>query len=134
MNFSIPLILFSIFVVASLSAPPAIAAEPSATPMPELTTYYFALLTRGPKWTPGQTEETKKLQEAHMANMIKWYEEGKLVLAGPFADNGNWRGLWVFKTASLEEAQALAQTDPSIQAGRLSVEIHPWMTKKGVLP
>lgn len=46
-------------------------------------------------------------------------------------DDGDWRGIFIFKCASLEEARALAATDPAVQTGRLKIEIHPWLTMKG---
>ena len=110
------------------------ADEAKSSPAPEMVTYYFVLLTRGPKWTPEKTPETAKIQEGHMANMKTMHEAGKLALAGPFADTGNWRGIFVLKTASLEEAKSLVEKDPAIKAGRLAFEIHPWMTQKGILP
>lgn len=96
--------------------------------------YVFGLLVRGPKWTPGETEENKKLQAAHMANINRLAEAGQLVLAGPFKDGGDRRGVFIFKVATLEEAQALADTDPAVQAGRLRIELHRWSVPEGMLP
>jgi hypothetical protein len=39
----------------------------------------------------------------------------------------------VFRVDSLEEAESLVATDPSVQAGRLAFELHPWMIEKGVI-
>jgi len=44
----------------------------------------------------------------------------------PIADT--WTG---FRATSLDEAQALVETDPAIQAGRLVFELHPWIVKRG---
>ena len=100
----------------------------------KLTTAYLALLTRGAKWTPEKTPATEELQKAHMANIIRLAEMKKLVVAGPFGDNGQLRGIFVFKVASIDEARALTETDPAVQAGRLAIEIHPWLVPEGVLP
>ncbi len=100
----------------------------------EMVTYYMGLLSRGPKWTPEVTPEVEHLQEAHMANIRRLGDEGKLVLAGPFTDGGALRGVFVFKVGSIEEAKALADTDPAVEAGRLLIEIHPWLVPKGILP
>ncbi|MDQ6652650.1 MAG: YciI family protein [Acidobacteriota bacterium] len=100
----------------------------------KLTTAYLALLTRGPKWTPEKTPATEELQKAHRANIRRLADMKKLVVAGPFGDDGFLRGIFVFRTASLEEARALTATDPAVQAGRLAIDIHPWLVPEGVLP
>lgn len=99
----------------------------------EMTTYYLGLIYKGDKWTPEVTPQTQKIQEGHMANIRRLGAEGKLLLAGPFADNTDLRGIFVYKVDTLEEAQALVQTDPAVQAGRLRVELHPWFSAKNIL-
>lgn len=107
-----------------------------APDMPNMRTYYMAFLYRGDKWTPEQNEYTKKIQEGHMQNINRLAAEGKLLIAGPFLDDKELRGIFIFKVDSMEEAQNLCDTDPAVQAGRLRVEIKPWFADKGltVLP
>jgi uncharacterized protein YciI len=108
------------------------AADPAAPALPpNMTVYYFGLLTRGPKADAIPKDELPAIQAGHMANIERLAKEGKLLVAGPFLDGGDWRGIFIFKCASLEEAHALAATDPAIKAGRLKIEIHPWLTMKG---
>jgi uncharacterized protein len=104
-----------------------------ATPI-KMTTAYIGFLTRGAKWTPEKTPATEELQKAHLANIGRLAETKKLVVAGPFGDNGKLRGIFVFKVASIDEARTLAATDPAVQAGRLAIDMHPWMVPEGVLP
>jgi uncharacterized protein YciI len=96
--------------------------------------YVFGILVRGSKWTKEQTEETKKIQEGHMANINRLAKMGKLVLAGPFYEDGDRRGVFIFKTESLSEAQALTDTDPAVIAGRLKIDLYRWVVPGGMLP
>ncbi|HEX3281678.1 MAG TPA: YciI family protein [Pyrinomonadaceae bacterium] len=95
---------------------------------------YFGFLYRGDKWTPEKTPATEELQRAHIANIVRLAEMKKLVVAGPFGDDTPLRGIFVFRVATIDEARELAATDPAVQAGRLKVEVHPWMVPEGILP
>ena len=87
--------------------------------------YVMAFLKRGPN--RGQDSLTAaNLQKAHLQNINRMANEGKLVLAGPFFDDGDVRGIYIFNVSTVEEARALTETDPAIQAGRLAMELHPW--------
>ena len=69
-----------------------------------------------------------KLQEGHMANIKRLYETGKLKVAGPFGENGNWKGIFIFDCDSREEVEKLLNTDPAISSGRLAYDLRPWLT------
>ena len=99
-----------------------------------MTTAYLAFLVRGDKWTPVKTPATEAIQKAHLENINRLAEMKKLVVAGPFGDNGKLRGIFVFKVGSIEEARELAETDPAVKAGRLALIIHPWRVPEGILP
>ena len=49
-----------------------------------------------------------------------------MVLAGPFGDGGDLRGLFFYDVKTMEEARELVDSDPAVKAGRLRVELHPW--------
>lgn len=105
---------------------------------PDMRIYYIFLLKKGPTWSPDETPEIDALQEAHLANLKRLGDMGKLVINGPlldsFATSGEIRGIGVLKTASLAEAQALISTDPMVKVGRLIFELHTWMVGKNILP
>ena len=105
---------------------------------PDMRIYYLYLLRKGPTWSPDPTPEIEALQEAHLANMQRLGEMGKLVINGPlldsFATSGEIRGVGVLKTESLAEAQELIGTDPMVKVGRLVFELHAWMVGKNILP
>ncbi len=122
-----------VLAVLFLASAAAAAEESNAGPGGfEMTTYYVGFLYRGPKWTPEETPETRKIQEGHMANIQRMGAAGKLVIAGPFTDNGDLRGLYVFRVASAEEAKGLVESDPAVQAGRLRFELHPWYAARNI--
>ncbi|MCU1268335.1 MAG: hypothetical protein JWM21_4653 [Acidobacteria bacterium] len=100
----------------------------------KMTTAYLAFLRRGPAWTPEKTAATEELQKAHLANIYRLAQMKKLVVAGPFGDDGQLRGIFVFRVDSLAEAKVLTETDPAVKAGRLALDLHPWQVPEGVLP
>lgn len=94
-----------------------------------LKQYYFVMLTKGKRRDEiTDTAVINKLQAGHMANIKRLAAKGKILVAGPFGDDGNWRGIFIFDTDTQEEAEQLLDTDPMIKAGRLGYEIHPWWT------
>jgi uncharacterized protein YciI len=136
MNLRLTLVFF--LTLAVLRAQPAPTPAPAAPAKsfelpPNMTAYFFGLITKGPKGGTGTAEEREKLQAAHMANINRLAAAGKLLIAGPFMDDGDWRGIFIYKCATIEEAKELAASDPAVQAGRLVVEIHPWLTMKGTI-
>jgi uncharacterized protein YciI len=109
--------------------------KPPNSPL-AIETVYLGFLKKGPNRKEGddETPEIQELQKAHIANINRLAGLKKLIAAGPFGDDGNLRGIFVFRVASLQEAQELCATDPMIKIGRLAVELHPWNVPEGVLP
>ena len=91
--------------------------------------YYFVMLTTGPRSNDiTDTAVINKLQDDHLVNIGRLAKEGKILVAGPFGDDGNWQGIFIFDCETKEEVVQLLATDPMIKAGRLSYELHPWWT------
>lgn len=87
--------------------------------------YVMAFLKTGPNPSADSTE-AMEIQRAHLDNINRMAEEGDLIVAGPFMDNGEIRGIYVFDVQTVEEARKLTETDPAIQAGVFEMELHPW--------
>jgi len=102
----------------------------------DFKTVYFGFLKKGPNRKDGddKSPEVQELQKAHIANINRLAQTKKLVMAGPFGDDGELRGVFVFRVDSLKEAQELAATDPMIKIDRLKIELHPWQVPAGVIP
>jgi uncharacterized protein YciI len=102
----------------------------------KMETVYLGFLKRGPNRKPGDgdTPAVQELQKAHLANIGRLAEAKKLVMAGPFGDDGDLRGIFVFRVGSMKEAEGLAATDPMIKIDRLRLELHEWKVPVGVIP
>lgn len=91
-----------------------------------MKTYVFCLLKTGSN-TTATKEEKSKYFEGHMANINRLADEGKLIVAGPFMKNDkNYRGIFIFNVSTVEEAQALVDTDPAVKAKIFEAELTPW--------
>jgi uncharacterized protein len=95
--------------------------------------YTLALMKRGEKWDPNAPGFMDVMKQ-HPAFVKQMTEQGKMAIAGPFpfTDPGELRGVTIFRVGT-EESTKLAQDDPTVKAGLLKPEIHPWITGKGVL-
>jgi uncharacterized protein YciI len=94
--------------------------------------YFVGLIYKGEHWSPESTPKLEKLQEAHLANIQRLVAAGHMVMAGPFTDGDDLRGLFFYNVGTIEEAEKLVNTDPAVKAGRLRVELHPWWGPKAL--
>ncbi len=101
---------------------------------PELERFSFVLLRRDRRAHEFSDEELERLQEAHLAHLGEMGARGVMTVAGPFSEQPDktWRGFCLY-TAELEEARRLAESDPSVRAGRMAVEVFNWWTPRGAL-
>ncbi|MGG9960579.1 YciI family protein [Ferruginibacter sp. SUN106] len=129
MHYAIKFLLAAVIVVAVCNYTTAQSKKTQVTPKLEnqVKQYWFVMLIAGKDRTQ-DSATAAKIQEGHMANINRLYYEGKLKVAGPFGDDGNWKGIFIFDCKTKEELEALLNTDPAIAAGRLAYEIHPWWT------
>lgn len=106
--------------------------QPPATPhTPE--PFVFGFLMRATPSVTHTPEQVKEIQSGHLKYMDDLHAQGKLVAAGPFGDSGDFRGIVIYRVATLDEAKALAAGDPAVKAGRLRLDARQWMTFKGIL-
>ena len=110
-------------------------APPTAAPPTEFDTYQLVLLCR-PENLPEADESTgDRLQAQHLGHLAAMREAGHLKVAGFLDDqpDDSWRGICLYQATSLQEAHRLAELDPAVRAGVLSVEVMTWYTPKGAL-
>ena len=97
-----------------------------------MKSYVFVVLK------PGKTEikdvkERENLLTGHLKNIVRLAEERKLVLAGPFENNKEMSGIYIFDVRTIEEARKLVETDPAIKGGLFVVEFHSWYASAAIL-
>lgn len=135
MRLLLPAVLAATSLGCATSAPP-VTPEPPKKEL-QMRTYYMAFLRRGPTWTAERTPEAVALGQGHMAHIQRLAACGKLALAGPFEVGSNappdaLAGIFLFDVQTREEAVALTQKDPAVQAGRFVIEVMPWYGPTGL--
>jgi uncharacterized protein YciI len=139
-------LLFGLFAILPLTLPAqeginkkrttsksaAKAGEVSKPEAFEPISLFFVMLSKGSK-RDQDSITADQIQKGHMANITQLTKSGKLLLAGPFMDDADWRGIFILKCDTKEEAEELVKKDPAVAAGRLNYEIHSWLTGKNCL-
>jgi uncharacterized protein YciI len=117
--------LFFIPFSASAQNKDSSAAKPKAEE--QIRKYWFVMLLKGPNRTQ-DSATAAAIQKEHLANINRLYNEGKIKVAGPFGDRGDWLGIFIFDCETKEEVENLLKTDKAISSGRLTYDVRPWYT------
>jgi len=104
----------------------------SITDQDEMKIYVMVFLKRGPK-RDHPKEEAAKIQDGHMMHLNQMHKEGHLLMAGPFMDDQEIRGILVMNNADINAVKDIVENDPAIRSGRLIAEYHLWYTKSGTI-
>jgi uncharacterized protein len=101
---------------------------------PGFEQYTLVLMKRGDHWNPNAPESMGDVMKQHRAFVNQMTDQGNIAIAGPFpfSAEGDLRGVAIFRVGA-EQTAKLTQNDPTVKAGLLKAEIHPWGTGKGVL-
>ena len=84
---------------------------------------FVTLFEHGPTWRPGRTVfEQGPAIEAHLDAMRRRYDEGALLLGGPFDDDHG--GIAVLDAPTGAAAAAMMDSDPAVHAGVLHYRLH----------
>ena len=127
------LLYVACYILFSFISSTVIAQEKTDTkaaklkPEEQIRKYWFVMLIKGANRTQ-DSATAANIQRQHLANIDRLYNEGKIKVAGPFGDKGNWSGIFIFDCETKEEVEKLLNTDPAISWGRLAFDIRPWYT------
>jgi uncharacterized protein YciI len=111
-------------------------AEPRTAEPPEEFDVYELVILRRPVDVPPVDDATAELfQRQHLGHFAAMKEAGYLKVAGPLEDqpDESWRGVCLYQVGSLAEARRLAESDPAVRAGRFSIDVMNWYTRKGAV-
>lgn len=96
----------------------------------EMASYGAVLLVRGPNRGDPASEEAQKLVAGHLQFLKALGDAGRVGVAGPFLDDGDVRGMVIFRDSDEPSIRKAMDADPAVSAGWLKVEYHPlWMAK-----
>jgi uncharacterized protein YciI len=112
-----------IALAAAASVAPAIAVADASSLPPKR--YFVLAHAPGPKWDPTRGFREQAGIEQHTNYMQDFFDCGTLVLGGPFLDNSG--GMMIFDLDSAQEAQRVAEDDPTVKSGLLAVTVKPWL-------
>ena len=87
--------------------------------------YTLVLLWAGPHRDQDEGEQ-ERLQRAHLRHMFTLRREGRLLLNGPVLDDSDLVGVCIYAGTDVEAVRARSEADPSVQAGRMRVDVRPW--------
>ena len=105
------------------------ATHEAVATVPEHTIVFLVRPPDAPEFTE---EELDRLQIEHLTHLRDLVRRGLLIANGPLIDQTDvrLRGVSIYGVP-LEEALALARTDPMVRAGRLAVDGARWITAAG---
>ena len=92
------------------------------------TVSLLVLRDDAPDW---DDETANAMQDAHLEHLAKLHEQGHLLAAGPLGHD-RFRGLSILRVTP-DEARALKEADPAVQAGRFDVVVVPWQVPAGAV-
>ncbi len=105
-------------------------ANKDTTPVFEMKQYWLTFLYKGPNRNQDSVTAAR-IQKAHIKNIERLADEGKIVMAGPMGYDKDLRGIFIIDAKDSAEAASYIKTDSAIILGRLRFEVHPWWTAKG---
>ena len=121
-------------VLAAVLVPAAVRAQDLPIPT-EWSTHYAWLLVANPDYEARPDSVERSLTAAHIQYQLGLQRDGQAIAAGGLAprDGDPVIGLTILRASSLEEAQALADADPAVRAGRIIARVREWWVPAGRL-
>ena len=100
-----------------------------------MKTWFLRLVPPRTTFPADMTPAEEKLMDEHFIYWKDKFEKGICIFGGPVLDPKGAFGVVVVRAATMEEARALADGDPTVKAGMNKMEVAPmivsfWPGKK----
>jgi uncharacterized protein YciI len=101
----------------------------------QLEAFELVLLRRPSEPTSYDDPTLERIQREHLAYHAELRAAGHVITNGPVVEqpDESLRGLTFYATGSLARARELAEADPAVRAGRLTVEVMAWWCPPGTM-
>jgi uncharacterized protein len=91
--------------------------------------YLYLIRATRPGFLTEATPEEEEIMRRHFEYLKRLLQEGILIMAGPCLDRA--LGIAIYRAENDAAARLIAQEDPSVKAGIMSVEVHPYRISLG---
>lgn len=121
-------------LLGCLGAAPGSAED---LPMPEAwSTLYAWFLVASAEYAPQSEDQERAITAAHIQYQLRLQADGRAIAAGGLGTGPGESiiGLTILRAESLAAAQALADADPAVEAGRLIAWVREWWVPAERLP
>ena len=88
-------------------------------------TYFVLTHAPGPLWDHAKAFRDQPGIGAHVGYMGGQADQGRIVMGGPFLDNSG--GMMILDVPTIEDAHTIANADPTVTSGLLTVTVKPWL-------
>jgi len=111
---------------------PPLLTEPPAS----FDSYEIVLLLDNPDAPERDEDASAVLLRQHLGHFTRMYRAGYMKVAGPLR---GWSaalpvaGISLYQTGSVEKTRKLAEDDPAVRAGDMTVEVLTWYTAKNAI-
>ena len=87
-------------------------------------TFLYLLRPTRPGFMTEMTPEEEEIMGNHFEYLKELLQDGVLIMAGPCRDRAF--GLVLYRVENEAAAWLIAQNDPSVKSGIMTVEVHPY--------
>jgi uncharacterized protein YciI len=112
-------LLFGLGAVAQQAGPPPDLEIPN-----NMKQYFVVFLVENAN---GKAHDDPQMMKKHLAFIRGQVESGKVVLVGPFTDNGKIAGMFIMDVPTADDAKNLLASEPMTSAGWVVPEVHSAM-------